>query len=165
MSNTPGAPDIRPDGLQLVEQTRFQEKFWKVERYAWVIFACLLVAAGAGLFGGGGPLSRVLVKGQNYVLDMPGIMRSDTSQSLNFVQSGPSLQITLGQNFGQYFRIEDIRPRPTSWRSDNGETLSFEGAATPTRVIIHVRALGPGIVRAPIAIQGHSIPTTSIILP
>lgn len=45
---------IRPDGLQLDEQRGFQRAFWRAERAAWVAGIVLILAALAGLFGGGG---------------------------------------------------------------------------------------------------------------
>lgn len=36
---------LRSDGLQLDEHRGFQERFWKIERVGWLVFAILVNAA------------------------------------------------------------------------------------------------------------------------
>lgn len=51
-------PPIRPDGLQLDEHRQFQERFWTIERAAWIVFGMIVIAALAGAFGAGGRLPQ-----------------------------------------------------------------------------------------------------------
>src|SRR5690606_25597894 len=51
-------PPIRKDGLQIDERRHFQEIFWTVERFAWIIFALILLLALLGLTGSGGYFAK-----------------------------------------------------------------------------------------------------------
>jgi hypothetical protein len=52
-------PDTLPPALREVEaQIGFQRRLWRAERIGWGCMALLVLAALAGLTGGGGPLSR-----------------------------------------------------------------------------------------------------------
>jgi hypothetical protein len=72
-------PRLRPDGLQLDEHRRFQERFWKLERVAWIVFAIVTLSALLSLTGAGGPLATVWSESGNAVISYPRVARWETA--------------------------------------------------------------------------------------
>jgi len=54
-------PPVRASGLQIEEDLRHQRSEWLAERAAWGLIALVILAAVAGLFGGGG-VSHVVAR-------------------------------------------------------------------------------------------------------
>lgn len=165
----PQAPTIRKDGLQLDEKRRFQEWFWTTERWAWVLFALLTLLALAGLTGGGGYLSRTTASLGPAQADYPRITRWEATDEIIITLDGhrPEHQVELGQPFSSYFQIEDVQPMPEhSIAAQDAEVMQFRGGeGSPARIILHLRALHPGVARFDLSVNGSPTEATTLILP
>lgn len=142
------APAIRDDGLQLEEHRAFQERFWSLQRVAWVLFGLLLLAALLGLTGSGGPLSRAQVALEGGTIDYPRIARWEAADEVivRFAPGAEQHRLTLSSGFADALQIEGIQPEPESSAAGaDGAVLTFATAAgEAAEVTIHVTPLQPG---------------------
>lgn len=142
-------PSIREDGLQLDEHRRFQERFWTIERGAWIGFGLLLLAALLGLTGSGGALSRATAHLQGGSIDHPRVARwqSAAEMVVTFAAGAAERRLTLSRNFSDALQVEAIQPEPQSTAATgDGAVLTFEtDPAEPAEVTFHVRPLKPGL--------------------
>jgi hypothetical protein len=161
---------IRDDGLQLEEQRGFQERFWTVERWAWMIFGLILLLALAGLGGGGGFLAHTKAEMEAGEVEYPRIARWESSDevTVTFGQPGEEHRLTLSPQFSQFFQIEDIQPLPDrSLATPAGEVMVFQSDnRAPAKVVLHMRSQRPGIARYDISLDGGSpVSVTTVVLP
>lgn len=167
--NSSPAPAVRPDGLQLQEQRRFQLRFWTLERLAWGVFGLVILAALAGLTGAGGPWSQATVSLPSGAVVYPQITRWQAAEelSIQFTQRRPVHRLVLGSGFSQYFQVEGSQPDPESTRA-SGRTQVMEFAAEgapPHRVVLHLRASRPGLLRVHLEIDGEAAEFASWVFP
>lgn len=162
-------PSIREDGLQLEEHRSFHERFWTIERWAWIVFGLVLLAALAGLTGSGGPLAHSTARSAAGEVEYPMIARWEATDELvvTFAPGGSEHRMALSPDFSRYFQVEDIQPQPErSIAGSEGEVLVFEtDEQAPAQVTMHVRALRPGIASYDLSIDGTPSGLTTIILP
>jgi hypothetical protein len=162
-------PPVRPDGLQLDEARAFQRSFWTAERWAWVVFAAIIVVALAGLTGASGPLARTSLTLSGGQTDLPRIARLDASETFEIVfgEERPVHRLVISKSFADYFQIEDIQPQPQrSLLLPDARALEFPAeAAPPHRVTIYARARRAGLARYAIGLDGPAIAATTLILP
>jgi hypothetical protein len=163
------APPVRPDGLQLEEKRGFQQRFWMLERLAWVLFAALVASAMAGLAGGGGYFSRQSVAIGNAVADLPRITRAQGSDNITLLLHGAeaSRSIVLGDDFTRYFLIEHMQPAPErSLMVSSGLELVFAGSTEgPIRVLLDIRPLRPGFASFDLAVGDQRTAAEILVLP
>lgn len=142
-------PSIRDDGLQLDEHTKFQERFWVVERIAWIAFGLLLVAALLGFTGSGGPISRTVLAIEGGTIDFPHVTRWEAADEIvvRFAPGEAERSLTLSSEFAEAMQIEAIQPEPArSVAGPEGTVLVFETAAgAPADVTLHVTPLKSGL--------------------
>lgn len=160
-------PPIRPDGLQLEECRPFQERFWTIQRWAWLIFMLVLVGALLGLTGSGGPLSRATQGFAEGSVEYPRIARWETPDLMGFTfHEGDNQTLTLSQSFSDAFQVQSIQPEPASSRlTDKGIVLQFDGeGAGATTVIMHITPLSPGLVNFGTAIGPAELTQVSLVV-
>jgi len=142
-------PRIRSDGLQLSEHRRFQERFWKLERVAWIAFAVVTVSALLGLTGAGGPLATA-----------SRVARWETADELQIALQprvgAAERTVMLAPEFTKSFQLEDVQPQPSkSSVSDLGQILVFDNPGTQGgQITIHIRAQSVGRKPFTITIDG-----------
>jgi hypothetical protein len=160
-------PPIRPDGLQLEECRPFQERFWTIQRWAWVFFTLVLVGALLGLTGSGGPLSRATQGLAEGSVEYPRIARWETPDLMSFTfHQGGNQTLTLSQAFSDAFQVQSIQPEPASSRlTDRGMVLQFDGeGGGATTVIMHVTPLSPGLVNFATAMGPAELTQVSLVV-
>jgi hypothetical protein len=142
-------PSIRDDGLQLEEHRAFQERFWTVERFAWIVFGLLLVAALLGFTGSGGALSRTTAHMEGGSIDHPRVARWESADEMmvSFAAGAAERRLTLSPAFSEALQVEAIQPEPqSSAASGDGAVLTFDtDPEEAAEVTIHFRALKPGL--------------------
>lgn len=163
------APPVRPDGLQLEENRRYQERLWAVERWAWAVFVAVTLAAALGATGAGGLLSRntdVVAGGE---IDVPRIARWQASDEITvrFAAGGRDRTLLLSPQFWRSFQVETLQPRPERMvTAVDGQTIHFAAGKGPAEVVLHVRPHSPGLVRYRIGIDGSApVALSTLILP
>jgi hypothetical protein len=165
----PQAPPIRKDGLQLDEKRGFQEGFWTAERWAWLVFALIILVSLAGFAGAGGYFSRATASPGAAEIDYPRISRWESADEFTITlrDERETHRIELRHPFSEYFQIEDVQPQAERLFL-GGDTEIMEFAAEPgrpARVTIHVRAVRPGFARYGLSVDGASTDTTTLVLP
>lgn len=165
-------PRLRSDGLQLEEHRRFQERFWKIERIAWVAFAIVTVGALLGLTGAGGPLATASAESSNAVISYPRVARWETADELQITfrsrDGVPERMVTLSPGFAKTFQLEDVQPKPSETAiSDRGQLLIFGNPASNGGLVtMHIRAQSIGRNGFSITVDGDvSTVLTTYVLP
>ncbi|MFC7376965.1 hypothetical protein [Brevundimonas sp. GCM10030266] len=158
------------DALSLKTDPAFQERFWRVQRVAWVVFALFVVAALAGLTGAGGPLSRAEVRTPEGLVDSPRVGRWSAADEMRFELSGQNglARVDLSDRFAAHFQVHDIQPAPDRTEAtDDGQALIFIAPdSARSTVVLHVTAENPGLARFDVRLNGGApVAVTSVILP
>ncbi|MSU90281.1 hypothetical protein GE300_11730 [Rhodobacteraceae bacterium 2CG4] len=146
-------------GLQIDEDRQFQERFWKAERIAWICFAAILLAALAGMTGGGGPLAHGSAEQADTQVIYPRISRWRADETLTLVLGpGDGLrQILMPKKFLDVFELESIQPEPLGAVAEpEGLRLSFAATGAGAMVRLGIRARKAGFVRYAITIDDES---------
>lgn len=145
----PGPPD---KGLELTSDLALQERVWRAERLAWVVFLLVLIAALLGAFGNG-PLAHASHRdpGGRLVVQYERLMRhaTMTTLTLSVMPRGDSAEVWISNRFLREILIDRIVPEPSGMTSDAERTLFRFAAASPdrpVRVTWHVTPLGYGPV-------------------
>jgi hypothetical protein len=134
---------------ELDEDRTFQERFWDVERVAWLILALIVIAALAGFSGQGGAFARATVSGPTGMIEYPRVTRWETSDEFRLTLAagaGRQAAVEIGSSFPDMFEFEDIQPAPAkSYATSSGQRLVFDLDAAPAEreIIMHVRAMKP----------------------
>lgn len=103
--------------LQVDEDRRFQERFWKAQRFAWGAMGLFILTALAGATGSGGPLAHELVETPAGSIEYPRIARWQAADQMTIrlpaSAVGP-VEIELSDAFIQAFAVETVQPEPSS---------------------------------------------------
>ena len=162
------APVVRQDGLQLNEHREFQERFWKVERFAWAAFAGFVALALLGLTGDGGAFARATAVVPGATLDYPRIARWDASDTfvVHFDAGGPQRTLLLSPEFASNFEIRNIQPTPErSETSAEGNRMIFRSAeGQPANVKLELRAHAPGLATYGVAVDEGALGRMDILV-
>lgn len=162
------APPIRSDGLQIADNRRFQRRFWKVERVAWVFFAAVVVAGLAGLTGGGGYFSRQQVQLSEAIVDLPRVSRWEDSDHilLTFTSDAPTYTIRLGGGFNGAFSIDQVQPQPARSRAvPGGLEMEFSGVGSGGTARIGIMPSAPGLATLSLGVGGNETSVRVLVLP
>jgi hypothetical protein len=155
----------RAEAPQIAEDRSFQERFWAVERVAWIGFVLLIVVAVSGLLGSGGPLSRGEAASGDSRIDYPAQARWEAGEELNIRLGGEPGERTLAlsETFADAFEIEDIQPPPTRVESGaNGQSLIFLATGPePIEVRVAMTPRNPGLARYTITPAGQAALTVA----
>lgn len=156
--------------LELSEHRAFQEKFWTVQRCAWVGYGIIIAAALLGFAGEGGVFARAQVQAGSTELDHPRFARWQTQETLSIAfapESGSERRVLLSSALGRRMSIEGAQPSPSrSTATAAGEELVFRvRPGEPGMAKISIKPDSPGIVRGTISIDGVAAAVTLIILP
>ena len=163
-------PRLRPDGLQLEEHRENQERLWSIERWAWGVFLAITLAAALGATGAGGIFAHGVTEAQGGRIEHPRVGRWQTGDDIvfHFPAGAAERRLTLGPSFAQAYQIVDLQPAPRQVEAGpDGEVMHFRlDRGGPARVVLHVRALYPGLLRWNVRIDGGApVALTALILP
>lgn len=158
------------ENLELREHRSFQEKYWTVQRCAWVGYGIIVAAALLGFAGEGGVFARAQIQAGSAEIDHPRFARWQTQETLSIAfapSSGSERKVLLSSEFGRQISIEGAQPSPSrSTATAAGEELVFlVRPGEPGLAKIRIKPDTPGIVRWTIAIDGVAVAMTLIILP
>ncbi len=171
MSSIPEQPPVRKDGLQLDEHRRFQERFWTIERFAWLMFALIIVLAMLGAFGAGGPLATKVTETERAVIEHPRIGRWEGTDEMTVKYKPDPAKKTrslfLPDAFAKVFQVEDIQPLPIRTAIEaGGQRLHFDNPRQDGGVIkLHLRAQTAGSATFDIIVDDAPVSLSSFIFP
>jgi hypothetical protein len=159
-------PPVREDGLQLEEARDFQERFWTIERVAWIGFALVLIAAIAGLTGSGGLFARQTATVGGNAFGYPIVTRRQAAETFELsIGQAQEPALVLSEGFSQAFQLELVQPGPTSEKvSPKGLELTFEGLPGGT-IYLHARPQSPGLVSFGVKMGGETRRVSLLVLP
>ena len=156
--------------LELDEHRSFQEKYWTVQRWAWVGYGIIIVAALLGFAGAGGVFARAQVRAGSHEIDYPRLARWQTQEdiSIAFAPSDETeRRVLLSPQLGRYVAVDGAQPLPSrSIATALGEELVFLVRPRESgRVTIRIKPDTPGIVRGTGSLDGAPAAVTLIVLP
>lgn len=109
----------RVDGLDVAQDLAFQRRDWVAQRVGWGVMALILIAAGAGLFGGGGPLSRTEARSADGSLriEYERFAHQQTPTRLRFAfpadaERKGEVRLWIERAYIEKTRIEHVLPMP-----------------------------------------------------
>ena len=147
------AKQAQQRGLQIDEDRAWQEKFWTVQRVAWVLMALFIVAVIAGLTGNGGPFASASARTSAGTVEYPRVTRwlADEQVTLRLAPSTEGeVEVLLPREFGTLFTISSIVPEPSkSEATAAGDRLTFDigpGGGEKT-VVLNVTTAKPVLVQ------------------
>ena len=153
--HAPDAPSVRPDGLQLEDDRRYQERLWTAERWAWGFFVLVTLAALLGATGAGGFLSRYQAVTAAGEIDLPRVARWQTSDHMVIrFAGGGTHRLLLSPEFSRAFQVDAIRPEPERVVSGpDGQTVQLAGGDGPAEAFIYFSPRNPGRAQYSIALD------------
>ena len=156
-----------PEGIE--DHTLFQQRFWRAQRWAWIGFALILVAALFGALGRSGPLSQQELKLASGSLALPIITRWNAPDELrvSFSPSSSDHKLVLDPDFLTIFSIEGIDPPQKAAGYENGRIgyVFPADAAAPSQVILRLHTQKPGLHSFRIGIDQDVIERSVLVLP
>ena len=162
-------PPVRPDGLQVEEDKRFQRRFWRLQRLGWILFALIVGVALLGLTGASGLWATRLAISPEGELDYPRVARWDSTSQLaaTFTEERPRQRLLLTGELFDYFAIQSVQPTPArSHLTKDGHLLEFAAVGPPPYpVFLTLRPLRPGVARTRAELNGAPIEFKTWILP
>ncbi|WP_309084295.1 hypothetical protein [Chelativorans sp.] len=163
------APPVRDDGLQLDERRHLQRAFWSVERFAWVVFALVLLLAIAGFTGSGGYFSKAEAAFPAGQIEYPRVARWEASDevSVSFNGGADRHRLTFDHTFFEYFEAEGIHPEPERMTTGpDGVVMEFAAEEqAPVKVILYLRAMHPGLAQYRVGLDGSAAGASTLVLP
>lgn len=150
--------------LEVEEDRRFQERFWRFERFAWVLMALLVIAALAGATGSGGPLAEGRAEARAGTITYPRIARWQAAAELTVrlppLAAGPT-EFELADSFTRIFAVESIEPAPsasTATGASHRFTFDLASGGGEKTIVFHLRAARPALPRRTRAQLGDAPP-------
>lgn len=160
---------IRIDGLQLGESRPLQRTIWMTQRFLWLFFACLIVAALSGATGRGGFLAEKTVTAEMASAVLPRIARrgSGVEVRVTFLQDAHDHRLLLPSDLLERFEVETVTPRPVAEMAEERGTLLVFAAdgQGPHHVTLHLRSTIPALGRMTVTADGAVLSTGLVILP
>lgn len=161
---------VSSENLELCEHRSFQERFWTVQRYAWVGYGIIIAAALMGFSGESGVFARAHVEAGRNAIDHPRFARWQTQEILSIAfapTSRSERSVLLSSELARQLSIEGVHPSP--WRSTAAavgeEHVFLVRPGESGMVKIRMKPDTPGILRGTIAIDGVAAGVKLIILP
>jgi hypothetical protein len=138
----------------LEEDFAFQRRQARVERIAWATMTVLVIAALAGVFGGGGPLASSEVSGADgssirYERFVRHLAPTTLSVNLASKDGGGRIRLRVDEKYFETMTIRSIVPTPlTSVLADRQYVFSFERAPNSAVTTIHLQVEANALGRA-----------------
>lgn len=126
-------------------EQKFHEHEWAAQRFGWTLVAIVLLAAAAGLFGGG-PIARHAMAAGDTRIEMDRFVRYKNASEWR-IRPGASvaaspLRISIDSNFLAQYELTTITPRPArTSSSDRFVVFEFERDRSTADIVFHVQPL------------------------
>lgn len=151
----------RVGALEIHEDQKFQERAWLVQRIGWALMFLVLLAALAGIFGGG-YLSRVTAESENLKIEYDRFPRRLGTTMLKAqvtkADSDGFARLWLDLSYMERFEIQEITPEPDNVRIEAGRLLyAFRAQpGTPAEATFRLKAERPGSLHGRAGATGGS---------
>lgn len=162
-------PPIRKDGLQIDERRHFQEIFWTVERFAWIIFALILLLALLGLTGSGGYFAKTTQTLDAGTAEYARFSRWEASDEMRFTfnAGAGTHRLTIEPAFYEYLQVEGVQPAPErAFFNEDGLVMEFAAEqGAPLSAVLYYRPLRPGYLSYRVVLDGSAADLATVVLP
>ncbi|MGR9243090.1 protein-L-isoaspartate(D-aspartate) O-methyltransferase (plasmid) [Rhizobium leguminosarum] len=156
-----------PEGV--LDHSEFQQRFWAVQRFSWIVFTLLLLTCLLGLLGRGGPFSRQTLILPEGSVDFPVISRWNAPEDMTvtFTPSSEDRIFTIDPAFLQTFSIQGVDPpqKATFARAGRIGYVFPADPAGPTQIVFRLQTQLPGPLRATIGMGGETRTQSTFIFP
>jgi len=103
--------------IEMDDDPRQQEIEWLVQRVAWALLTALLIAVALGLFGRGGPMSKVEARSEDgmFSIEYDRFLRHHSPDVLRVTvrkAGAPLVRIRMDSIYARDIHIERITPDP-----------------------------------------------------
>ena len=133
------------EGLQLQEDINFQRRYWRVQRVGWAISALVLMAAIAGLFGGG-LLSRVSAgpRAQGFWVEYERFDRAEDPSELRLHLPADAardglVRVWFNRAFVDTLKMERMDPAPEKTEISAERVTYWFRAAPGGELVVNIR--------------------------
>jgi hypothetical protein len=121
--------------MEIAQDLAFQQREWRVQRAAWVVVLLVLIAALAGLFGGG-PLSQGKVVSGSLALAYPRFARERAPAALEIEVGADTavageIPLWLNRAFLDKVDVERIVPEPAAMEAESDRVIYRFAVANP----------------------------------
>ncbi len=130
-------------GLEIEQDAEFQRREWRMERAGWVVLAIVVIAAAAGLFGGG-PVSHARASDQSghLVIEYERFLRASAPSELHLqvfpaAATGAEVTVWADQSYLRDVEVSSIVPAPKRVEQRGRRILyvfSSNDAAEPSEI-------------------------------
>jgi hypothetical protein len=169
MTSTPFAspvedsvPKVR-DQIAVGENLDFQRKWWRFERFVWIVFAMILVCDVLGLFGRGWLANAKAATSDNALtLDYERIERASTPSVMTLTFGSEAIHngkisVFVSDSVVRPLGAQRIAPQPAdSAVGDGGIVYTFSATKSPAVVQIALEPSFPGLHHFSIRLSGSS---------
>lgn len=163
MGARPATPAQSRGALQIDDNPRFQARTWKAQRVGWALFAGMLLAAGAGVFGAG-PISRTSAgspaAGLRVEYERLARRAVPTEIIVHLGGGDPaaeSVSLVLGGEYPGAAELQSSLPPPSGGGTrPEGAVLRFDagGGSGARQLVLYVKFNRAGAVRGTIGLAG-----------
>jgi hypothetical protein len=138
--------------LDVPDDRAWQERFWTVQRAAWVLMALFILAALFGATGKGGPLASASAATPDGTLEYPRITRWQSAEDVIVRlpdSAAGDIELLVSPKFAEVYSIDSIVPQPSqSEATSQGHLFTFDATGNgPKEIILHVTAGKPAFGR------------------
>ena len=151
----------RYPGLEIDDDIRQQKSEWVLQRVAWLLFTALLACIMLGLFGRGGPISRVESESDDGLLQVEyeRFIRNHSPDKLQLTIQARSdtVRVRLDGEYVRRIQIDQVIPQPERVIGEEGAiTYVFNTRASASmRAAIHFSPDHIGKLDGWIAVDGQ----------
>jgi hypothetical protein len=159
--------------LAVGEDVAFQRRWWRFEKFIWIIFLLIIAGDISGLFGRG-PLAQAHIQTTDGALDMKyeRIEREGTPSMLRIVFGAAAIhngaiKLWVSDSALKQLGNQRIAPQPAASIVGNGGVeYTFPATEAPASVTFALQPSAPGIYKLKVALDGSpDIQTLIVVMP
>ena len=149
------------DEIAVGEDLDFQRKWWRFEKFVWILFSLIIVLDLSGLFGRG-PVAKAERRAADGTIDVSyeRIERTE-SPSILTIRFGQSaivdgkIKLFISESLVQGLGTQRVIPAPlASEVGKGGLTYTFLASKSPASVDLAIQPTGPGMYEFTIGVAG-----------
>lgn len=168
-----GGGELSQEGIEIVQDVAFHQRYWCAERIGWIFIALILIAGSAGLFGHH-PIARSTIQTTNgqLVIDYDRFSRYDSNAKIVIhVTPGPGndgkIRLWFNTEYLDSMNVATVSPWPLGGEGRDGErAFVFQTDGNPFSVTLFVQFQTIGIVHGRIrANEQYSLSLTHLVWP
>ena len=159
------------NAVSVGEDLKFQERWWKFERFVWLLFLLALIADVLGLFGEGW-LAKAEAHQDGSAMDMwyERVERTSTPSILRIkfrpeAAENGAVQLFVSESVVKGLGAERVVPQPEkSVVGNGGITYTFPVTGGPMEMEIQLEPTAPGVRSFTVGVPGKQAVTERVVV-